>query len=143
MNNLARRSAREQEQEHESGGLEEVLAGLHGEPKRLPCKLLYDARGSALFERITQLPEYYCTRVELAILRLYAGEMARCLGAERLLVELGSGSSRKTRLLLARLVRPIAYVPARLRPPTLSDLRSRCLDLRATRTVRWRRAQAW
>ncbi|HVZ34675.1 MAG TPA: L-histidine N(alpha)-methyltransferase, partial [Polyangiaceae bacterium] len=63
MNNLARWSA--EEQELGSGDPEEVLAGLRGQPKRLPCKLLYDARGSALFERITQLPEYYCTRVEL------------------------------------------------------------------------------
>ena len=117
MNNLARWST--EERELGSGGLEEVLAGLQGQPKRLPCKLLYDARGSALFERITQLPEYYCTRVELAILRLYAGEMARSLGAERVLVELGNGSSRKTRLLLARLVRPIAYVPIDISPSAL------------------------
>jgi dimethylhistidine N-methyltransferase len=117
MNNLARCSAEEREQG--AGELEEVLAGLAGQPKRLPCKLLYDARGSALFERITQLPEYYCTRVELAILRQYAGEMARCLGDERILVELGSGSSRKTRLLLDRLLRPIDYVPIDISPSAL------------------------
>jgi dimethylhistidine N-methyltransferase len=117
MNNLARWSV--EEQELGSEGLEEVLAGLQGQPKRLPCKLLYDARGSALFERITQLPEYYCTRIELAILRLYAGEMARCLGSERILVEFGNGSSRKTRLLLQRLMRPIAYVPIDISPSAL------------------------
>src|SRR3569832_951758 len=117
MNNLARWS--EEARELGSGELEQVLGGLQAEPKRLPCKLLYDARGSALFERITQLPEYYCTRVELALLRLSAGEMARSLGAERILVELGNGSSRKTRLLLARLVRPIAYVPIDISPSAL------------------------
>lgn len=117
MNNLAHWST--EEEEPASGELQEVLLGLRSQPKRLPCKLLYDARGSALFERITQLPEYYCTRVELSILRRYAGEMARCLGAERLLVELGSGSARKTRLLLDRLVRPIAYVPIEISPSAL------------------------
>ncbi|MEO8177586.1 MAG: L-histidine N(alpha)-methyltransferase [Deltaproteobacteria bacterium] len=99
--------------------LEEVLAGLASSPKRLPCKLLYDARGSALFERITQLPEYYCARVELSILREHAREMARRLGPERLLVELGSGSSRKTRVLLDQLMRPVAYVPIDISPSAL------------------------
>ncbi len=91
--------------------LAEVLAGLDESPRRLPCKLLYDARGSELFERITELPEYYCTRVELGILREHAGEMARHIGARALLVELGSGSSRKTRLLLDQLPELQAYVP--------------------------------
>jgi L-histidine Nalpha-methyltransferase len=94
-----------------AGALQEVLTGLASTPKRLPCKLLYDARGSALFERITQLPEYYCTRAEVALLLQHGGEMASRLGPDRVLIELGSGSSRKTRLLLDRLVRPIAYVP--------------------------------
>jgi L-histidine Nalpha-methyltransferase len=123
MSNLARRETAAASEE-----VTEVLAGLASRPKRLPCKLLYDARGSALFERITQLPEYYCTRVELSILREHAREMARRLGPERLLVELGSGSSKKTRVLLDQL-RPIAYVPIDISSSTLeassNALRSR------------------
>jgi dimethylhistidine N-methyltransferase len=99
--------------------LSEVLQGLAQSPRRLPCKLLYDARGSELFERITQLPEYYCTRVELGILREHAHEMARHIGPDALLVELGSGSSRKTRLLLDQLLRPQAYVPIDISPSAL------------------------
>jgi dimethylhistidine N-methyltransferase len=89
----------------------EVWAGLAAPRKTLPCKWLYDARGSALFERICELPEYYPTRTELAILEAHAGEMAERLGARCLLVEYGSGSSRKTRLLLDCLVEPAGYVP--------------------------------
>jgi L-histidine N-alpha-methyltransferase len=90
---------------------EEVWAGLAAPRKTLPCKWLYDARGSALFERICELPEYYPTRTELGILEAHAGEMAERMGARCLLVEYGSGSSRKTRLLLDRLVEPAGYVP--------------------------------
>jgi L-histidine Nalpha-methyltransferase len=77
----------------------DVLAGLTGDDKRLPPKWLYDAAGSELFERITHLPEYYLTRAETEILAREAdGLVATAKPAE--LVELGSGSSRKTRLLL-------------------------------------------
>jgi len=91
--------------------LEEALAGLQAQPKRLPCKFLYDERGSALFEQICELPEYYPTRTELGIMESGAAEMARRLGQNCLLVEYGSGSSTKTRLLLDHLDRPAAYVP--------------------------------
>jgi L-histidine N-alpha-methyltransferase len=77
----------------------DALAGLTGEPKSLPPKWFYDARGSALFEEITALPEYYLTRAERSILRDMAGTIAQLTGASTL-VELGSGSSEKTRLLL-------------------------------------------
>jgi L-histidine N-alpha-methyltransferase len=77
----------------------DVVAGLTRSPKELPPKWFYDARGSELFEQITRLPEYYPTRTERAILIEYAGEMARLAKADTL-VELGSGSSEKTRLLL-------------------------------------------
>ncbi|HSP79947.1 MAG TPA: L-histidine N(alpha)-methyltransferase [Myxococcaceae bacterium] len=79
----------------------EVLAGLCGEatPKELSPKWLYDERGSQLFDEITRLPEYYPTRREREILRAHAGDIARASGADTLL-ELGSGSSEKTRLLL-------------------------------------------
>ncbi|MFJ9951525.1 L-histidine N(alpha)-methyltransferase [Kitasatospora sp. NPDC091207] len=77
----------------------DVRQGLTGDPKRLPPKWFYDARGSELFEEITRLPEYYPTRAERAILDARAGEIAAATRA-RTLVELGSGSSEKTRLLL-------------------------------------------
>jgi dimethylhistidine N-methyltransferase len=91
--------------------LEDALAGLGSRPKTLPCKYFYDAEGSKLFEQICGLDEYYPTRTELSILRAHAGEMAACVGAGALLVEYGSGSSTKTRLLLDRLERPAGYVP--------------------------------
>jgi L-histidine N-alpha-methyltransferase len=77
----------------------DALAGLTATPKSLPPKWFYDAQGSALFEKITELPEYYPTRAERAILRAVAPEIAALTGATAL-VELGSGSSDKTRLLL-------------------------------------------
>ena len=77
----------------------DARAGLTATPKRLPPKYFYDARGSALFEQITELPEYYPTRTERAILDRYAAEIAKLSSADTL-VELGSGSSAKTRLLL-------------------------------------------
>ncbi|HVH06127.1 MAG TPA: L-histidine N(alpha)-methyltransferase [Myxococcota bacterium] len=91
--------------------LSDVLEGLTRSAKTLPCKYFYDARGSALFDRICTLPEYYPTRTELAILRRHAGAMAAAIGPRCLLVEYGSGSSTKTRLLLDRLADPAAYVP--------------------------------
>jgi len=78
---------------------DEVRAGLTARPKTLPSKYFYDERGSRLFERITELPEYYPTRAEREALEVHADEIARlCRPYE--LVELGSGSSKKTRLLL-------------------------------------------
>lgn len=77
----------------------DVLEGLTATPKSLPPKWFYDAVGSALFDRITRLPEYYPTRAEAQILRAHAGAIAAASGADTL-VELGSGTSEKTRLLL-------------------------------------------
>ena len=77
----------------------DALAGLLATPKSLPPKWFYDAQGSALFEKITELPEYYPTRAERSILRAVSAEIASSSGAH-VLVELGSGSSEKTRLLL-------------------------------------------
>lgn len=77
----------------------DVRTGLTSAPKQLPPKWFYDSRGSELFEEITRLPEYYPTRTERAILTLRAPEIARITEAKTL-VELGSGSSEKTRLLL-------------------------------------------
>ncbi len=80
----------------------DALAGLTATPKSLPPKWFYDAQGSALFEKITELPEYYPTRAERSILRAVAPQIASLTGAASL-VELGSGSSDKTRLLLSAL----------------------------------------
>ncbi len=88
-----------------------VLAGLTHEPKTLPCKFFYDSRGSALFEEICLVPEYYLTRTEIAILEEYAGEIAAHIGPNCRLIELGSGASIKVRILLEALPAPAAYVP--------------------------------
>ncbi len=89
----------------------EVLRGLSAPEKELPCKYFYDETGSDLFERITQLDEYYLARTERAILERSAKEMAALLGPRCLLIEYGSGSSAKTRLLLDHLHDPAGYVP--------------------------------
>ncbi|MET9494713.1 L-histidine N(alpha)-methyltransferase [Streptomyces sp. NPDC006552] len=88
----------------------DVLAGLTGSPKTLPPKWFYDARGSDLFDEITALPEYYPTRAEREILVARAAELASATGA-RTLIELGSGSSDKTRHLLAAFSELTHYVP--------------------------------
>jgi dimethylhistidine N-methyltransferase len=88
----------------------EVHAGLAHRPKRIPPQFFYDAAGSALFERICELPEYYPTRCEVEILERHAGDIAARLGTETLLVEFGSGSDRKIRLLLPALA-PRIYMP--------------------------------
>ena len=79
---------------------EEALAGLTAKPKTLSPKLFYDKSGSELFDRITALPEYYPTRTEIAILEERADELAELFGDDCLLIEYGSGSSRKIRILL-------------------------------------------
>ncbi|MFG2516287.1 L-histidine N(alpha)-methyltransferase [Streptomyces sp. NPDC048584] len=88
----------------------DVQEGLTGSPKTLPPKWFYDARGSELFEEITALPEYYPTRAEREILRVRSEEIADASGA-RTLVELGSGSSEKTRHLIDALTGLHTYVP--------------------------------
>jgi len=90
---------------------DEVIRGLRSPQKELPCKLFYDELGSELFEQITALDEYYPTRAELRIMRAFATEIARWLGPDCLLLEYGSGSSRKTAALLDNLQRPAGYVP--------------------------------
>ena len=90
--------------------LDDVLAGLGSSPKALSPKYFYDARGSELFEAICELPEYYPTRTELALMRDCAADMAAQLGEGGLLIEYGSGASVKTEVLL-RTLRPAAYVP--------------------------------
>jgi L-histidine Nalpha-methyltransferase len=89
----------------------DVLAGLSRTPKRLPSKYFYDKRGSELFEEITRQPEYYLTRIELALLESCAARIAEAVGPRAHVVEYGSGSGRKTRLLLDALDDPVAYTP--------------------------------
>ena len=89
----------------------DVLHGLQGEQKRLSPTYFYDERGSQLFDEICELPEYYITRTETRILERHAQEIADRIGENALLVELGSGASTKTRLLLDRLPDLAAYVP--------------------------------
>jgi len=88
-----------------------VLQGLARKPRNLPCRFFYDARGSELFEEITQLEEYYPTRVETALLADHGAEIAAEMGDANVLVEFGSGSSRKTSLLLAALAAVDTYIP--------------------------------
>jgi L-histidine Nalpha-methyltransferase len=95
----------------ESDFARDLLAGLSARPKRLAPKYFYDAAGSQLFERITELPEYYPTRTELRILADHAADIARFVPDGAALVEFGSGSSTKVRLLLKELPRLGAYVP--------------------------------
>ncbi|HXW42322.1 MAG TPA: L-histidine N(alpha)-methyltransferase [Xanthobacteraceae bacterium] len=89
----------------------DVLAGLAAKPKRLPPKYFYDAAGSTLFERITQLPEYYPTRCELELLRAHAPAIASLFPPNCALIEFGAGSSRKARILLGAAATVEAYVP--------------------------------
>lgn len=91
--------------------LADALAGLGAERKTLPCKWLYDAEGARLFEQIVDLPEYYPTRTETAILRECAAEVARITGPGTAVVEFGSGSAEKVGLLLDAMEAPAAYVP--------------------------------
>ncbi|MFI6348534.1 L-histidine N(alpha)-methyltransferase [Streptomyces sp. NPDC050560] len=112
----------------------DVAAGLTGEPKTLPPKWFYDARGSDLFEEITALPEYYPTRAEREILLARAGEVAAASGA-RTLVELGSGSSAKTRHLLDALGGLDTYVPVDVSESALTGAAGQLLAERPGLTV--------
>jgi dimethylhistidine N-methyltransferase len=89
----------------------DVLAGLARPQKQLAAKYFYDEVGSQLFDRITELEEYYPTRTERTILEQHAAEMAECCGPEVLVIEPGAGSLVKVRHLLDHLERPAGYVP--------------------------------
>lgn len=88
----------------------EVINGLQCDPKTIPPKFFYDEKGSKLFDAICKLPEYYPTRTETALLSKHADEIANLIGRECLLIEPGSGSSQKVRMLLEAL-QPAAYMP--------------------------------
>jgi len=102
-----------------------VIEGLSRPRKCLSCRYFYDARGSELFEAITRLPEYYPTRTEIAILDAHAVEIARGVPEGAVLVEFGSGSSRKTEILLAALPKLRAYVPIDVSQSALEGAKQR------------------
>ncbi|MEV7386014.1 L-histidine N(alpha)-methyltransferase [Streptomyces sp. NPDC091215] len=112
----------------------DVLNGLTATPKTLPPKWFYDARGSELFEEITELPEYYPTRAEREILLARSGEIAAASGA-RTLVELGSGSSEKTRLLIDALTGLQVYVPVDVSESALTQAGQALIEERPWLTV--------
>lgn len=91
--------------------LEEIIDGLSKSQKELPSKLFYDKKGSALFDEICELEEYYLTRTETSIMTENIEDICSELGENCLLIELGSGSSKKIRLLLSGLADPAGYVP--------------------------------
>jgi dimethylhistidine N-methyltransferase len=105
-----------------------VLDGLSRPQKSLPCRFFYDARGSALFEEITRLPEYYPTRTEAAILLAHAAEMTEGIEEASVLVELGSGSSLKTEILLREVPQSCAYVPVDVSRAALGDAGQRLAE---------------
>lgn len=91
--------------------IDALIAGLSQQPKTISPKYFYDETGSALFDEITTLPEYYLTRTELGIMRAHIDEMSALVGRQASLIEFGSGSSLKTQLLLEHLEDLAAYVP--------------------------------
>ena len=103
----------------------EVLAGLSRRPRSIPCRFLYDARGSELFERITGLEEYYPTRTEIGLLERHAGDVAEMAGEDAAIVEFGSGSSRKTEILIAALRELAAYVAIDISAAALAEASTR------------------
>ncbi len=108
----------------------DVLAGLSAKPKTLPPMYFYDAIGSKLFEKICKLPEYYLTRTEHAILKRFAPEIAMCSNGNTSLIELGSGSSYKTRLLIEALMArqgDLHYFPIDISPTILAQSAKRLL----------------
>jgi L-histidine N-alpha-methyltransferase len=120
----------------------DVRSGLQARPKRLPPWLFYDARGSALFEEITRLPEYYVTRTERAILTECADDIVDAAGAPASLIELGAGSASKTRVLITALLAAqprFTFVPVDVSPTALAGaarrLRSRFPTLHVTPVV--------
>lgn len=101
------------------------IKGLGETQKTLPCRFFYDQRGSALFEKITEQPEYYPTRIEAAILEAKARSIAELTPPGSVLIEYGSGSSRKTQILLENLTSLAAYIPIDVSKSALIDAKLR------------------
>ena len=98
---------------------DDVIAGLVGTPRSIPCKYFYDSRGAELFEEICRLEEYYPTRTEVGILRQYGRAVRAWVGKNARIIEYGSGSGEKTRILLDHLDAPREYVPIDICLPQL------------------------
>jgi dimethylhistidine N-methyltransferase len=99
-----------------------ITDGLSRTPKEIACKYFYDAEGSALFDTICALPEYYQTRTEVTLLRRHAGEIAALIGAEAEILEFGAGALRKVRILLDALDCPRGYTPIDISGAYLRDV---------------------
>ena len=108
---LARSQAPQLPSAHAAAFKTDVVEGLSAAPKHMAAKYFYDGAGSLLFERITELPEYYPTRCEMRILRDHAAEIAKLIPQGAALVEFGSGSSKKARIMLRAAPKLAAYVP--------------------------------
>jgi dimethylhistidine N-methyltransferase len=128
---LARHEAVVRRPREDRALLDAVLQGLRRRPKRISPVWFYDERGSCLFDAICELPEYYLTRVELSIMRTRLPEIAASAGPGLCVIEPGSGTSTKTRLLLDALEHPAAYVPV--------DVACEHLEVAAARLRRERR----
>lgn len=126
---------------------DEVLRGLNQSARSIPPKFFYDERGSQLFDNICNTPEYYPTRTEIGILDKYINDISECIGSECILVEPGSGSSEKVRMLLDD-VRPHTYVPMDISKDYLLsaaeqlaleypwlDIHATCIDFTKTMTL--------
>ena len=98
----------------------DALAGLSASSKTLPCKWLYDAKGTQLFEAITTLPEYYPTRTEVQILEECGPEIARAVGPGAAVIEFGPGDGTKAVRLLRQLAAPAVYLPVDIAPDWLA-----------------------
>lgn len=130
MTGLAPRFGRDNQRDHQrelqraasSTLRQQVVRGLRASVKSLSPALFYDAKGARLFEQICELPEYYPTRTERAILARHAGDLAAHAGAGCALIEYGSGAGVKVRYLLDRLERPVAYVPVDISREQLEEV---------------------
>ncbi len=120
--------------------LRDCLDGLAGEPKTLPCKWLFDREGSRLFEAICDVPEYYPSRTEAALLTRAVPDIAASLANGTTLVEFGSGASRKTRTLLDAASAIATYVPIDI---SRNELAQSCALFGRTRAVRKNSVASW
>ena len=115
---------------------EAVLNGLAKRPRSIPSRFLYDSVGSALFEEITRLEEYYPTRTETALLETYGAEIAQLAGDVRVLVEFGSGSGRKTSCLIDALPDLDTYIPIDVSETFLVEAAKRLKDRHSELTIK-------
>ncbi len=106
----------------------EVISGLEQDNKSIPSRFLYDAKGSVLFEEITDLKEYYPTRTEIDLLKTYSDEIATIAGDEVALIEFGSGSSKKTKYVISALDKIHSYVPIDISSSALDEAKEDLSD---------------